>query len=143
MLFQIHQKLSQGFSALWARYPLKKAKQDAEKAFGQVVKTPEIEAQIHAALDWQIPEWEALDWYTPPLLGTYLRKGRYTDEPTKPTKPKTPKVTVSPTIGRRLDDHMKQQNINAQIQFLVRSQGLSLDEAKRKVYIEQGWIKDE
>ena len=82
-LLQLAQKLSQGFSVLWARYPVRKSKQDAIKAFGQVVTTPEIEAQIHAALDWQIPEWEAMDWYTPPLLGTYLRKERFTDEPTK------------------------------------------------------------
>lgn len=134
LLFQIHQKLSQGFAAFWARYPVRKAKQDAEKAWKQKV-TPEIEEEIHRALDWQIPEWEALDWYTPPLPATYIRQERYTDQPTKK------KVTVSPTIGRRLDDQIQHQNVTAQIQFLV-SRGMSLEDAKRKVYLEKGWIQE-
>jgi hypothetical protein len=87
LLFEMTAKLVHGFQAFWDRYPLRKAKQDAAKAWDQVVKTPEIEAQIHSALDWQIEEWEAMEWYTPPLPATYLRKGRYEDEPTKKKSP--------------------------------------------------------
>ena len=133
LLFQLTQKLSQGFSAFWARYPVRKAKQDAEKAWNQKV-TPEIEEQIHAALDWQIQEWEALDWYTPPLPATYIRQARYTDQPT------TKKVTLNPAIGRRSEDQVKQQDAMNQIQFLIR-RGLTPEAAKAQVYRELGWIK--
>ena len=135
LLFQLTQKLSQGFSVLWARYPNKSAKKDAQKAYGQVVTSPEIDAEVHRGLDWQIPHWETLEWYHPPYLATYLRKERFRDEP--PTK----KVTLSPTIGRRHEDAIKQQNVTAQIQCLV-NRGMSLEDAKRHVYLEQGWIKE-
>jgi hypothetical protein len=85
LLFQLTQKLTQGFQALWVRYPNKSAKKDAEKAYGQVVTTPEIDAEVHEALDWQIPHWETMEWYHPPYLATYLRKQRFKDEP-PPTK---------------------------------------------------------
>lgn len=87
LFLQLRQKLSQGFHALWIRYPNKSAKKDAEKAFGQVVTTPEIEDEVHQALDWQIPHWQTLEWYHPPYLATYLRKERFRDEkpPEKPT----------------------------------------------------------
>ena len=139
LLFELTQKLSQGFSALWARYPLKKSKQDAEKAFGQVVKTPAIEEQIHAALDWQIPEWEAMDWYTPPLLGTYLRKERFTDEP---TKPKAPTMTRShATVRPFTTEAVTQRTAVSKIQALIQS-GMDPEAAKRQVYLELGWIKE-
>lgn len=89
-LLKLTQKLAQGFTAFWDRYPNRNAKQDAAKAWGQVVKNdPVIEEQIHQALDWQIPHWQTLDWYHPPYAATYLRKGRYLDEP-PPEKPATP-----------------------------------------------------
>ena len=58
LLLQISQKLSQGFSALWSRYPNKAAKKDAEKyfdiAFGSTAETldPFINAGL-SALDQQ------------------------------------------------------------------------------------------
>lgn len=99
LLLQLTQKLSQGFSAIWLRYPTKKARKDAEKAFNQVVTTPEIEAQIHTALDWQIPHWETLEWYHPPYLATYLRQERWTDEP--PTTKPNPTTAKMPDWQRR------------------------------------------
>ena len=71
------------FHSAWARYPTKSAKKDAQKAWGQVVTTPEIEAEIHAALDWQIPHWREMGWYHPPYFASYLRGERWTDQ--KPT----------------------------------------------------------
>lgn len=93
LLFSLSQKLVLGFQALWGRYPNKSGKKDAEKAYGQVVKSPEIEAEIHQALDWQIPHWETLDWYHPPYLATYLRKERFRDDPPPEKKP-TPNRTI-------------------------------------------------
>jgi len=87
LFLHLTQKLAQGFMAFYSRYPRKEARKDAIKAWGQVVKDdPAIEAQIHTALDWQIPHWESLDWYTPPLPASYLRGERFTDEP-RPTHP--------------------------------------------------------
>ena len=134
LLFQLTQKLSQGFSAFWARYPVRKAKQDAEKAWNQKV-TPEIEEEIHKALDWQIPEWEALDWYTPPLPATYIRQERYTDQPTK--KKTTPSLAIVKAIP---PGAMTQQEALAQIQFLV-SRGMDQEAAKDQVYRALGWRK--
>jgi len=85
LLLQLTQKLAHGFMAFYTRYPRKEARKDAIKAWGQVVKDdPAIEAQIHSALDWQIPHWQSLEWYTPPLPASYLRGERFTDEPPKP-----------------------------------------------------------
>lgn len=135
LLLQLTQKLAHGFQAFWDRYPRREAKKDATKAWGQVVKDdPEIEAQIHAALDWQVPMLLEREVQYRPLPATWLRGERWTDE--KPT-PKT--VTLNPTIGRRHEDAIKQQNVTSQIQFLV-SRGMSLEAAKRQVYREQGWI---
>lgn len=101
LLLQITQKLSQGFSARWARYPNKSAKKDAEKAYGQVVTTPEIEAEVDSALDWQIPYWASLEWYHPPYFATYLRKERFRDEkPPEPTKTRS-RNTELPDWKRR------------------------------------------
>ena len=136
LLFQLTQKLSQGFSVLWSRYPNKSAKKDAQKAYGQVVTSPEIDAEVHRGLDWQIPHWQTLDWYHPPYLATYLRQERFRDEPPPPKK-----VTISPAIGRRLEDAIKQQDAVSQIQFLI-SRGMSPEDAKRQVYRELGWIKE-
>lgn len=138
LLFELKQKLSQGFSAFWERYPRREAKKDATKAWDQVVKTPQIEAQIHAALDWQIPHWDSLEWYTPPLPATYLRGERFTDEP---TKPKT--ATASRPIGRPPAPEQVQQTVAvSKIQQLMRD-GMDREAAKRQVYLELGWIKED
>ncbi len=74
-----------GFAGFWARYPNRTAKKDAEKAWGQIVTSSAIEAEIHRALDWQIPHWQTLGWYQPPYPATFLRQERFRDEPPKPT----------------------------------------------------------
>lgn len=135
-LFALVQKVSAGFQGFWVRWPRKVAKLEAQKAWNQVV-TPDDEDAIQSALDWQVPIFQQREPEHIPHAATWIRGRRWEDE-----KPAPKKVTVSPAIGRRLDDHMKQQNINAQIQFLV-SRGMSLEDAKRKVYLEQGWIKEE
>jgi hypothetical protein len=98
LLLQMTQRLAHGFGVLWARYPNRSAKRDAEKAFTQVVTTPEIEDEVHQALDWQIPHWQTMDWYHPPYLATYLRKERFRDE--KPIQ-KASRPTVDQD-GRRV-----------------------------------------
>lgn len=96
------QPVAHGFQAFYRRYPRHEARKDAEKAWGQIVKdNPTIIAQIHQALDWQIPHWETLTWYLPPLPATYLRQERFTDEPPKPT---ANRPTVTPEGRRVLPD---------------------------------------
>ena len=138
LLLQLRQKLAQGFAALWVRYPNKSSKKDAEKAYGQVVTTAEIEEEVHAALDWQIPHWETLDWYRPPYLATYLRKERFRDEP--PTK--TPSRPIVPPLKAVTSRQMSQQEAITRIQHLMHQEGKSREEAVRQVSIEQGWIKE-
>lgn len=137
LLFQLTQRVVQGFHALWTRYPNKRNRKDAEKAFNQVVKTPELETEIHTALDWQIPEWESMGWYTPPYLGTYLRNERWTDAPLKP-KPKT----ISPALVLKPQTTMVEQQLDARnrIRSLVAA-GISEEDAKDHVFRELGWRK--
>lgn len=133
LLLQLTQKLSQGFSALWSRYPNKSAKRDAEKAFAQVVKTPEIEAEVHGALDWQIPHWESLEWYHPPYLATYLRKERFRDEKPKTTPNRATAKLVPLMVSNQMD-------AAARIKSLIAT-GMDPEEAKQQVYREMGWVK--
>ena len=135
LLFQLTQKTALGFSAFWVRWLRKVAKVEAQKAWKQVV-TPEDEPLIQEALDWQNPIFEQRDPEYRPHAATWIRGRRWEDE--KPT-PKT--VTLNPVIGRRTEDQIKHQNVTAQIQFLM-SRGMSAEEAKRKVYLELGWIKE-
>ena len=137
LLFELKQKLSQGFSGFWARYPIRKARKDAIKAWEERV-TPEIEEEIHKALDWQIPEWEAMDWYTPPLPATYIRKERYTDQPSKPKSPMPSRPTAN--VRPQTTEQITQTVAVSKIQSLIRN-GLSPEEAKFTVYRELGWIK--
>lgn len=99
LLFQMTPKLSQGFSVLWARYPNKKDRKGAERVYNKIV-TPEIDAKIHAALDWQIPEWDAMEWYTPPYLKTYLNQERFNDEPTTKKPPTPSRPTESEVLSK-------------------------------------------
>lgn len=134
LLFQLTQKLSQGFHALWARYPNKNAKRDAEKAFTQIVVTPEIEEEVHAALDWQIPHWLTQDWYHPPYLATYLRKERFRDEKPTTTPSRSPaKVLPTPMA-------LQQMDAASRIKSLIQA-GVSPEQAKEQVYRELGWRK--
>lgn len=140
-MFELKQKLSQGFSAFWVRYPNRKAKKDAEKAWGQVVTSASVEEEIHKALDWQIPEWAAMTWYTPPLPATYLRNERWTDEPT--TKTTASPITVKPPVViLKPQTTMAEQQMDAHARIVsLIATGMSPDEAKDQIYREMGWIK--
>ena len=135
LLLQLKQKLVQGFQGFWARYPNRTAKKDAEKAWGQVVKSPAIEEEIHAALDWQIPHWQTMEWYHPPYPATYLRKERFRDEPPTTTRNRgtAPAKTLVPMA-------VQQQEASQKIKLLVES-GMDRDEAKQQVYRQMGWIQ--
>lgn len=87
LLLQLSQKLAQGFSAFWVRWPRKVAKLEAEKAWKQVV-TPEDEEPIQIALDWQVPMFERRNPEHIPHAATWLRGRRWDDEP--PAQTKTP-----------------------------------------------------
>lgn len=136
LLFQIHQKLSQGFCAFWTRWPRKVARKEAEKAWHQEV-TADDEPAIHAALDWQVPIFERRDPERIPHAATWLRGRRWDDE-----QPKTP--TVNRPIGNVrpvTSEGQQQQDAMNQIQFLIKK-GLSPEEAKLTVYRALGWIKE-
>ena len=87
LLFQLTQKLAQGFQAFWVRWPRKVGKLEAEHAWKKHVK-PEDEEPIQAALDWQIPIFEAREPEYIPHAKTWIRNRRWEDEPPK-SKPTT------------------------------------------------------
>jgi len=93
LLLQLSQKLAQGFNAVWTRWPRKEARKDANKAWDKLDPSPELEAEIHTALDWQIPMLLERDPKYRPLLATWLRGERWTDEP-PPEKTPTPSRTI-------------------------------------------------
>lgn len=136
LLFQLT-TLAHGFQAFWDRYPRRDAKKDAMKAWGQVVKDdPTLEAQIQAALDWQIPLWDERERQFIPLPATYLRGERWTDE-----KPTPRKATPNRITGRApTQEQAQQQDANQRITVLM-NHGMSRADAVRKVSLEQGWIK--
>lgn len=136
LLFQLKQKLSEGFVGLWKRYPNKSAKKDAQKAYGQVVTTPAIHEEVDSALDWQIPHWETLEWYHPPYLASYLRGERFKDQ--QPI-PKTPTRNLAIVKGST-PEQVQQQDVIARIEFLIR-RGTPPEEAKQIIYREMGWVK--
>jgi hypothetical protein len=98
LLFQLTQKLSQGFSEFWIRWPRKVARKEAEKAWNQEV-TAEDEPAIHAALDWQVPIFERRDPERIPHAATWIRGRRWDDEPPKTTTASRPTVDSD---GRRV-----------------------------------------
>jgi hypothetical protein len=71
-----------GFRDFWKRYPKKKAKKDAQKAWGQV-KAEAVVPQIHRALDWQTQQrdWTKAKGEYVPLAASWLRGHRWEDEP--------------------------------------------------------------
>lgn len=134
LLFELKQKLSQGFSAFWTRWPRKVAKLEAQKAWDQVV-TPEDEEAIHAALDWQVPILERRDPERIPHAATWLRGRRWDDEP--PAPPKAPMPTnLRPVTTAQT----QQQDATSRIQTLIRG-GMAPSDAKAQVYRELGWTK--
>jgi hypothetical protein len=71
------------FRRLWERYPRKVAKLDAQKAFTKLKPTEALLQQMLTALAWQC---ESRDWLKDegryvPHLATWIRGGRYLDEP--------------------------------------------------------------
>ena len=137
LLFELKQKLSQGFSAFWIRWPRKVGKLEAEREWKKVVK-PEDEDAIHAALDWQVPIFERRDPEHIPHARTWLHNRRWDDE--KPAPPK-PTMTRSPAIVRATTpEQITSQNVTAQIELLIK-RGMSPEDAKQQVYREIGWVK--
>lgn len=131
LLLKLRQTVALGFAALWARYPNHNAKKDAEKAYGQVVTTPEIDAEVHKALDWQLPHWETLEWYHPPYLATYLRKERFRDPKPEPPKPKAPPLPAWQV--RQMDQVLEQAKKTAEVKRLI-AEGMERSEAMDRVW---------
>jgi len=71
-----------GFLQLWAVYPKKAAKKDAYKAWCQLRPSAALRDQILCALSWQCHQydWTKQDGAFVPLLASYLRGERWTDE---------------------------------------------------------------
>jgi hypothetical protein len=78
--------LASGFDAFWLAYPKKRGKDDARKAWKarKLERDHETQAAILAALDWQReqPDWRKDGGQFIPLPATWLRAGRWQDEPT-------------------------------------------------------------
>ena len=132
LLLQITQKLSQGFSVFWTRWPRKVARMEAEREWNKVVK-PEDEPLIHEALDWQIPIFERRDPEHIPHARTWLHNRRWTDE-----KPKTmPNRATAKVVPLMVSNQM---DAAARIKSLIAT-GMDPEEAKQQVYREMGWVK--
>ncbi len=74
---------SDSFARFWQRYPNRKAKAAAMKAWRHVAPNAELLTAIHAALDWQIkqPGWLKDRGQFVPMASTYLNGRRWEDEP--------------------------------------------------------------
>lgn len=139
LLFELKQKLSQGFLGAWKRYPNKNGKVPAQRAWNKKVTAPEIEAKVHGALDWQIPYWQTLDWYHPPMFATYLNQERWEDEPPTTTVNRpTAKVTPIKPLPTMAEQQLDARN---RIRSLIAT-GMDPEEAKQQIYREMGWIKE-
>lgn len=137
LLFQLTQRLS-GFAATWARWPRKEKKLDAEKAWNQKVKTPEIEDAIQESLDIWVPIFEARDHEFRPLLASWLRGERWNDQP--PT-PKSPTPNRATAITRSMTpEQITQLDAMNRVRALVET-GMDREQAKQQVYREMGWVK--
>lgn len=74
------------FAQFYQQYPRKRGRLDAEKAWAQAARRePNLLALCLAALAWQLesPEWLKDGGEFVPYPATYLRAGRFYDEPTK------------------------------------------------------------
>ena len=83
---------SRGFDAFWAAYPRRKHKKDARKAWADLRPTPDLHAEILAALVWQTEEWATSPVMYTPLPASYLRGERWTDEPDRAETPVNPRL---------------------------------------------------
>ena len=84
--------LDAGFAAFWAAYPRRKHKKDARKAWADLRPTPDLHAEILAALVWQTEEWATSPVMYTPLPASYLRGERWTDEPDRQETPGTSRL---------------------------------------------------
>lgn len=134
LLLKLNQRLAQGFSGFWARWPRKHARKDANKAWEKLNPDHELEKEIHAALDWQIPIFEQRDPQYIPLAATWLRGERWTDEPPAPPKPKTPPPSsLSVRQQAEIDVAREQFRKTEEVKRLIAA-GMSRDEAFRQVW---------
>lgn len=135
LLFQIAQKVSLGFHAFWDRWPRKEAKKDANKAWDKLKPSPELEAEIHAALDWQVPMLEQRDTEFIPLAATWIRGERWTDQPrTSKPIPKAKPVELPVWQRSRIDSYTEQHTKTSEAQRLMREEGLSRSEAMTRAF---------
>ena len=85
------------FNRFWNSYPKHVAKLDAQKAWAALNLKPEDVDAILVALEWQRrqPSWQKDGGAFIPYPATYLRAGRWMDEPTVAVAPVTapPKLT--------------------------------------------------
>jgi hypothetical protein len=81
------QSADSSFLTFWHLYPLKVAKKDAFKAWGDLRPSPATVEAIMTALAWQVPLWSA-QGYGMPYPATYLRGERWTDEAPPAVQPK-------------------------------------------------------
>jgi hypothetical protein len=70
-----------GFEAFWNAYPRHDAKERAIKAWAEIAPSFEVQQAIHAALKWQVLEWQRHDPKFIPFAKSYLRGERWMDEP--------------------------------------------------------------
>lgn len=80
------------FISFWDAYPRRVAKQEALLAWEQIRPTAELVAKMLTALDWQkvSPEWTRDGGQWIPHPASWLRAGRWEDEPFHPVQPRRP-----------------------------------------------------
>lgn len=81
------------FEKFWAHYPKRVAKIDAMRAWVQIQPSRQVVMQMIQALEWQSqqPAWLKDGGQFVPYPASWLRAGRWLDEPVEP-KPSTPRV---------------------------------------------------
>lgn len=103
---QIKQRI--WFEEFWSRYWLKKARQDAEKAFGNHVNTDELFQIVLKGRDAQLPEMMAREPNKRPYGATWINGKRWNDEvvtpPPAPVMVATRPVTFSEAKQSRQDE---------------------------------------
>jgi hypothetical protein len=140
LLFQLTQRLALGFQGFWDRWPHKRKKPDAEKAWKQKVHTRETEDKIHAALDWQIPEFLEREPKYRPYPASWLRGECWNDVAPEPPTPPKPKTISPATVTRHVSRAEQQLDARNRIHSLIAA-GMSPEDAKDQVYRAIGWIK--
>ena len=70
-----------GFEDFWTRYPRKVGKLAAWREWRRINPSPDVQAQIAIALEWQCPLWDDPQFVPHPR--TWLHQGRWMDEPVR------------------------------------------------------------